>query len=401
MNVIVPLAGTGSRFLKQGYVRPKPFIRANGKEIIIWLLEKLSVTKEDMLILVYSENPEIGMSSKNFFRIIDDFYANAEADATPKVQLVSLDEPTVGAAETVLRGIEHLPNARLDFPSVLLDGDTFYSRDILSDYRKYLASVRRRSRQAQCGGLVFVFDDDKPDEAPYSYIKVSNETQECFHKPLLRIAAIAEKNKSDMSPLACSGCYCFDSTAVLHSTIARILSLFKEGTLPGREGKLSELYTSAIISNALSEGHIFWALRLDRDDFTVLGTPEQLSNFMKTVKSVFKRFCFDLDNTLVTPPRTPGDYSTCEPIKNMIAYVRKLYAEGHFIIIHTARRMRTHRGNVGAVVADVGLQTLVQLQRFDVPYHELIFGKPYADFYIDDKAVIALVDDITKETGVC
>ena len=28
------------------------------------------------------------------------------------------------------------------------------------------------------------------------------------------------------------------------------------------------------------------------------------------------------------------------------------------------------------------------------------FGKPYADFYIDDKAVPALVDDLAKEIGI-
>ena len=70
MNIILPLAGIGSRFLKDGYVRPKPFIRANGKEIIVLLLEKLSTSEEDLLVLVYNENPEAGMSPKNFFRII-------------------------------------------------------------------------------------------------------------------------------------------------------------------------------------------------------------------------------------------------------------------------------------------------------------------------------------------
>ena len=130
MNVIIPLAGIGSRFLQEGYVRPKPFIRANGKEIIIWLLEKLNITDEDLLVLVYNVKPGVGMSPKNFFRVIDDFYANTAARATPKVQLVPLHTPTVGAAETVLFGIKHLPHARLHLPAVLLDGDTFYFSNI-------------------------------------------------------------------------------------------------------------------------------------------------------------------------------------------------------------------------------------------------------------------------------
>jgi hypothetical protein len=31
-----------------------------------------------------------------------------------------------------------------------------------------------------------------------------------------------------------------------------------------------------------------------------------------------KRWCFDLDNTLVTHPTVAGDYSTCEPIPHMV-----------------------------------------------------------------------------------
>jgi len=62
--------------------------------------------------------------------------------------------------------------------------------------------------------------------------------------------------------------------------------------------------------------------------------------------------------------------------------------------------MKTHAGNVGAVVSDIGSVTLRQLDTFNIPYHEIYFGKPYADFYIDDKAVPALVDDLAKEIGI-
>ena len=58
----------------------------------------------------------------------------------------------------------------------------------------------------------------------------------------------------------------------------------------------------------------------------------------------------------------------------------------------TARRMRTHDGNVGAVLADVAVTTFDQLKRYDIPYHEVFFGKPYADVYVDDLAVHANLD---------
>jgi capsule biosynthesis phosphatase len=88
------------------------------------------------------------------------------------------------------------------------------------------------------------------------------------------------------------------------------------------------------------------------------------------------RICFDLDNTLVTYPQVPNDYSTVKPIENMISILRKLKMEGHTIIIYTARRMLTHDGNIGKIIQDIGKQTFDRLEKFNIPYDEIVFGKP-------------------------
>jgi capsule biosynthesis phosphatase len=106
------------------------------------------------------------------------------------------------------------------------------------------------------------------------------------------------------------------------------------------------------------------------------------------------RVCFDLDNTLVTYPTTPGDYSTVKPVLSMISLAQKLKSEGHTIIIHTARRMLTHKHNTGAVIKDIGRTTFDTLDKFCIPYDELIFGKPIADIYIDDRSVNPYRDNI-------
>ena len=61
--------------------------------------------------------------------------------------------------------------------------------------------------------------------------------------------------------------------------------------------------------------------------------------------------------------------------------------------------MRTHGGNIGRVTADIGRITIDQLSEYGIPHDELIFGKPFADFYIDDKAILPFVDELHKETG--
>lgn len=102
-------------------------------------------------------------------------------------------------------------------------------------------------------------------------------------------------------------------------------------------------------------------------------------------------YCFDLDDTICFPNHAFSDserkYTRALPNDNMIEKLRDVHANGHKIIIFTARRMLTHGGDIDAIKRDVGQVTKGWLIRHEVPYDELIFGKPYADFYIDDKAV--------------
>ena len=61
--------------------------------------------------------------------------------------------------------------------------------------------------------------------------------------------------------------------------------------------------------------------------------------------------------------------------------------------------MKTHSGNVGKIISDVGKITIDTLDKFEIPYDELYFGKPYAHAYIDD-LVINAFDDYQQDLGV-
>ena len=54
MIIIIPLGGIGKRFSDLGYTEPKPLIKANGKEIIFWVLDNLKIQKKDKLYIVYN-----------------------------------------------------------------------------------------------------------------------------------------------------------------------------------------------------------------------------------------------------------------------------------------------------------------------------------------------------------
>jgi len=108
--------------------------------------------------------------------------------------------------------------------------------------------------------------------------------------------------------------------------------------------------------------------------------------------------CFDLDNTLVSYPKIKDDYRSVEPIHKNIRFLKYLKKFNHTIIIHTARRMKTHNGNLGKVMYDIGKITFETLEKLDIPFDEIYFGKPLADVYIDDLALNCF-HDMEKELG--
>ena len=103
-----------------------------------------------------------------------------------------------------------------------------------------------------------------------------------------------------------------------------------------------------------------------------------------------KRYCVDIDGTICTP--TVGrDYHKAEPWQDRIKVLNKLYDEGNYIIYFTARamgRFSDQPHSIASVSAEAVLFDLTkqQLDDWGVKYHELIMGKPHADYFIDDKA---------------
>jgi len=97
-----------------------------------------------------------------------------------------------------------------------------------------------------------------------------------------------------------------------------------------------------------------------------------------------RRICLDLDGTICTLQNRKGDYENAVPLPGAVETINRWYDEGHYIIIFTARRMRTCDGDVEKVKEMVGDITRDWLARHGVKHHELIFGKPYAHIYIDD-----------------
>ena len=388
MLIIIPLGGIGKRFSDEGYSQPKCLVKVLGKPIIFWVIDCLIKSIDfnndnDILLIVYNKM----LDAYNLQTIIQDVY--------PHIKFVSVDN-TRGAVETLKYGIEYIKTTHETVYDsgrnvMCVDGDTVYMCDIVDIYKKL------PEHKKNC---VFCFHSTTP-EPIYSYISCDVDN---------KITQIIEKVK--ISDFANTGCYCFSDIRKFYTHCCHLLT--------NNITQKGEFYTSGVIANMLKEttteqpevsyvihndisnhfNNRFYGVCLSESDIEVLGTPHQVKIFSSKFldKSEKMRFCFDLDNTLVTRPDIDKDYTTVKGITRNISMVRYLHSLGHYIIICTARKMKTYNGNVGMVVKDAGEIVIDTLKKFDIPYNELHFGKPYANYYIDDLAINAF-NDIQKELG--
>ena len=342
MNIIIPIGGLGQRFKDEGYLMPKPLISVLGKTMIYRVIDNLSLNDEDTIYIVYNSQ----LKEFNFENLVKFYFPKKN------IKFISLDHVTKGASETILYGLNEMPVKELEKEFLILDCDTFYEEDILEMYRK-----------SDNKNMIFYFED-KQTNPIFSYIKLD---------PSNWVTKIAEKVK--ISDWANTGAYGFHTGRTLKQYIEKLPLIS------------TELYTSCVYNEMLKDNLVIKGQQISK--FNCVGTPLQLQIYCNKNKhnSEPLRVCFDFDNTLVSYPTIPGDYYSVEPIQRNINFLKLLHSLGHTIIIYTARRMKTHGGNVGRVVADISRVTLDTLDKFDIPYDEIYFGKPYANFYIDDLAV--------------
>lgn len=361
MIILIPLGGIGERFKKNGYKEPKALIKVLGKPILYYLLDNLNLLNIDFVYIPYNQE-------YSNYRLEDNLIKDY-----PHIhfKFLKLEKNTGGAAETIKIALDNL--SINDCPILCVDGDNFYSTDIISLWN---------------GKNKVVTFNNNNDSTLYSYIQLDNN----------KIADIVEKQK--ISDYACSGAYGFESYKLLQKYSCKVV----ENNIKQN----GEYYTSTVIKEMLLDNIIFYNELIDVNNWTCLGTPIQVKQFCNNFpkyscinndnKIKKMRICFDLDNTLVTYPEIKDDYTSVKPIQKNIDFLHYLKSFGHIIIIYTARRMKTYSGNVGKILYDVGKITFDTLERFNIHFDEIYFGKPYADIYIDDLA-LNCYDDLEKNLG--
>jgi HAD superfamily hydrolase (TIGR01509 family) len=109
LNVLIPMAGAGSRFAQAGYTFPKPLIEVHGKPMIQVVVENLNI-EANYIFIVQKEHYE-KYNLKYLLNLI-----------TPNCKIVQVDGMTEGAACTTLLAKEFIDN---DAPLVMANSDQY------------------------------------------------------------------------------------------------------------------------------------------------------------------------------------------------------------------------------------------------------------------------------------
>lgn len=113
LNVLIPMAGAGSRFQQAGYTFPKPLIDVNGKPMIQLVVENLNIDANFIFVVQKEHREKYNL----------DTLLNLIA---PNCKVVEVDGITEGAACTALLAKEYIDN---DNPLFFANSDQFVEWD--------------------------------------------------------------------------------------------------------------------------------------------------------------------------------------------------------------------------------------------------------------------------------
>ncbi|MCB1166843.1 MAG: glycosyltransferase family 2 protein [Leptospiraceae bacterium] len=240
LNIVIPMAGRGSRFATAGYELPKPLIEINGKPMIQIVVENLRPARDHRFIFLCLEDhlKEYDLKAKL-------------STIAPSSLVVEVDTVTEGAACTVLLAREFIAN---DQPLMIANSDQFVDIDI-EDYLNAQTA-------ANADGLIMTM---KADDPKWSFVGFDQTG---------RIDRVVEKEV--ISNEATVGIYNYargnDFVTAADRMIAKNIRVN------------NEFYVAPVYNEMIAEGKkiVHYDIGSVGDGMYGLGTPADLDAFLKT-----------------------------------------------------------------------------------------------------------------------
>jgi dTDP-glucose pyrophosphorylase len=166
MNILIPMAGAGSRFEKAGYTFPKPLIDVRGKPMIQWVVDNLNVEAKYIFIVQksHAEKYKLKDTLTNF---------------CPNNVMIEIEGVTEGAACTTLLAKQYINN---DEPLIIANSDQFVEWN--SEEFVYSCTT------SDADGYILTFKSTHPK---WSYVKLDKYgcvTEVAEKKPISDVATV-------------------------------------------------------------------------------------------------------------------------------------------------------------------------------------------------------------------
>ena len=233
MNVLIPMAGAGTRFLNKGIQVPKPLAEILGEPMISRVVKSL------------------GMDANYIYVVRTEHYHTYDLkellnDLTPGCKIVLTDKLTEGAACSALLASDYINNTE---KLLISDSDSIVNFD--KDFLNY-----------QIDGGILTFMDDNPC---WSFVDSKS-----FDSAITKVA-----EKEPISNFASSGRYYWSRGQDFVSFAQKMIS--------NNIRIKNEFYISPVYNLAIESGLKIWNIPVN--EFYNLGTPEDLNEFIKKISS--------------------------------------------------------------------------------------------------------------------
>jgi len=233
LNVLIPMAGAGSRFQAAGYTFPKPLIEVRGKPMIQVVVENLNCESPHTFIVQKDHRKEYNLDT--LLNLI-----------TPKCNVIEVDGMTEGAACTTLLSKEII---NTDQPLLIANSDQY----VQWDTSEFL--YKMQEQDADAGILTF-----KSTHPKWSFAKVNDEGD---------VTEVAEKKP--ISDIATVGIYYWKKG----SDYVKYAEQMIEKDIRHN----NEFYVCPVFNEAIQDGKKIKTF--DIENMWGLGTPEDLDFFLK------------------------------------------------------------------------------------------------------------------------
>tara|TARA_A100001011_G_scaffold400537_1_gene516011 strand:+ start:13762 stop:14832 length:1071 start_codon:yes stop_codon:yes gene_type:complete len=315
-TLIMPCGGRSSRFPNS---RPKwSLTHPNGNLMLIESIQGLNLTKYEQIIFVFiKEDLKKNQLKKGITKAVE------KLDV--KFRIVELSERTFSQSETVSKAIKKL---NIKGSILVKDCDGYFEGKFTDENFVYVSSLRR-IKNINAGSKSYVDIDTN------AFIKT-----------------IVEKDV--ISNLFCCGGYGFVDAQKFVKTYEKLYKL---------SDKKSELYISHIIYQQILDGEQFTIKKVK--NFKDWGTMKDWNRYKNQYKTLF----LDLDGVMV---ENSGEYigkiwGSTKALEKNKDFINKLYDSKKVRIIFTTARKSEYKQ-----------QTLNQLKKLGIKYHEIIFDLMHA-----------------------